>query len=126
MSDPRYQIDVSVVTRFLPEQSQPEQHRFAFAYTVTVLNNGQLPARLLSRHWVITDGDGKVEEVRGPGVIGHQPLIAAGASHTYSSGTVMATTVGNMQGSYQMQAEDGKKFDAVIAPFRLAVPGALH
>lgn len=126
MSDPRYQIDVSVVTRFLPEQSQPEQHRFAFAYTVTMLNNGQLPARLLSRHWVITDGDGKVEEVRGPGVIGQQPLIAAGASHTYSSGTVMATTVGNMQGSYQMQAEDGKKFDAVIAPFRLAVPGALH
>ena len=126
MSDPRYQIDVSVVTRFLPEQSQPEHHRFAFAYTVTVLNNGQLPARLLSRHWVITDGDGKVEEVRGPGVIGQQPLIAAGASHTYSSGTVMATTVGNMQGSYQMQAEDGKKFDAVIAPFRLAVPGALH
>lgn len=126
MSDPRYQIDVSVVTRFLPEQSQPEQHRFAFAYTVTVLNNGQLPARLLSRHWVITDGDGKVEEVRGPGVIGQQPLIAAGATHTYSSGTVMATTVGNMQGSYQMQAEDGKKFDAVIAPFRLAVPGALH
>lgn len=126
MSDPRYQIDVSVVTRFLPEQSQPEQHRFAFAYTVTVFNNGQLPARLLSRHWVITDGDGKVEEVRGPGVIGQQPLIAAGASHTYSSGTVMATTVGNMQGSYQMQAEDGKKFDAVIAPFRLAVPGALH
>ncbi len=126
MSDPRYQIDVSVVTRFLPEQSQPEQHRFAFAYTVTVLNNGQLPARLLSRHWVITDGDGKVEEVRGPGVIGQQPLIAAGASHTYSSGTVMATTVGNMQGSYQMQAEDGTKFDAVIAPFRLAVPGALH
>ena len=126
MSDPRYQIDVSVVTRFLPEQSQPEQHRFAFAYTVTVLNNGQLPARLLSRHWVITDGDGKVEEVRGPGVIGQQPLIAAGASHTYSSGTDMATTVGNMQGSYQMQAEDGKQFEAVIAPFRLAVPGALH
>lgn len=126
MSDPRYQIDVSVVTRFLAEQSQPEQQRFAFAYTVTVRNNGQIPARLLSRHWIITDGDGKVEEVRGAGVIGQQPLIAAGESHTYSSGTVMATTVGNMQGSYQMQAEDGKQFDAVIAPFRLAVPGALH
>jgi ApaG protein len=126
MSDPRYQIDVSVVTRFLAEQSQPEQHRFAFAYTVTVRNNGQIPARLLSRHWVITDGDGKVEEVRGAGVIGQQPLIEAGESHTYSSGTVMATTVGNMQGSYQMQAEDGRQFDAVIAPFRLAVPGALH
>ncbi len=126
MSDPRYQIDVSVVTRFLAEQSQPEQQRFAFAYTVTVRNNGQIPARLLSRHWVITDGDGRVEEVRGAGVIGQQPLIAAGESHTYSSGTVMATTVGNMQGSYQMQAEDGKQFEAVIAPFRLAVPGALH
>ena len=126
MSDPRYQIDVSVVTRFLAEQSQPEQHRFAFAYTVTVRNNGQIPARLLSRHWVITDGDGKVEEVRGAGVIGQQPLIEAGESHTYSSGTVMSTTVGNMQGSYQMQAEDGRQFDAVIAPFRLAVPGALH
>ena len=126
MSDPRYQIDVSVVTRFLAEQSQPEQQRFAFAYTVTVRNNGQIPARLLSRHWVITDGDGKVEEVRGAGVIGQQPLIAAGESHTYSSGTVMATTVGYMQGSYQMQAEDGKQFEAVIAPFRLAVPGALH
>lgn len=126
MSDSRYQIDVSVVTRFLAEQSQPEHQRFAFAYTVTVQNNGALPARLLSRHWVITDGDGKVEEVRGSGVIGQQPLIEAGQSHTYSSGTVMATKVGNMQGSYQMLAEDGQHFDAVIAPFRLAVPGALH
>lgn len=126
MSDPRYQIDVSVVTRFLPEQSMPEQDRFAFAYTVTVLNNGELPARLLSRHWVITDGDGHVEEVRGAGVIGQQPLIEAGKSHTYSSGTVMTTRVGNMQGSYEMLAEDGKRFNAVIAPFRLAVPGALH
>jgi len=126
MSDPRYQIDVSVVTRFLPEQSQPEQNRFAFAYTITVQNNGLLPAKLLSRHWVITDGDGHVEEVRGAGVVGQQPLIAAGKSHTYSSGTVMTTQVGNMQGSYQMLAEDGKHFDAIIAPFRLAVPGALH
>jgi len=126
MSDSRYQIDVSVVTRFLAEQSQPEHQRFAFAYTVTVQNNGALPARLLSRHWVITDGDGKVEEVRGSGVVGQQPLIEAGQSHTYSSGTVMTTKVGNMQGSYQMLAEDGQHFDAVIAPFRLAVPGALH
>ncbi len=126
MSDPRYQVDVSVVTRFLAEQSQPEQSRFAFAYTITVRNNGQLPARLLSRHWLITDGNGHVEEVRGAGVVGRQPLIAAGDSHTYSSGTVMTTTVGNMQGSYQMLAEDGKHFDAIIAPFRLAVPGALH
>ncbi|MBA4291184.1 MAG: Co2+/Mg2+ efflux protein ApaG [Pseudomonas sp.] len=126
MSDSRYKIDVSVVTRYLPEQSQPEQSRFAFAYTVTVSNNGELPAKLLSRHWVITDGDGRVQEVRGAGVIGQQPLIAPGASHIYSSGTVMATRVGIMQGSYQMLAEDGKRFDALIEPFRLAVPGSLH
>lgn len=126
MSDSRYNIDVSVATRYLPEQSQPEQNRFAFAYTVTVSNNGELPAKLLSRHWVITDGDGRVQEVRGSGVVGQQPLIEAGASHTYSSGTVMATRVGIMQGSYQMLAEDGKRFDALIAPFRLAVPGSLH
>lgn len=126
MSDPRYQVDVSVTTRFLAEQSQPEHNRFAFAYTITVRNNGSLSARLLSRHWVITHGDGHVEEVRGEGVIGQQPLIEAGKSHSYSSGTVMTTTVGTMQGTYQMLAEDGKRFDAIIKPFRLAVPGALH
>ncbi len=126
MSDPRYQVDVSVVTRYLPEQSQPEQNRFAFAYTVTVSNNGQVPAKLLSRHWIITNGDGRVQEVRGAGVIGQQPLIEPGQSHTYSSGTVMSSRVGTMQGSYQMLAEDGKRFDATIAPFRLAVPGSLH
>lgn len=126
MSDPRYQIDVSVVTHYLPEQSQPEQSRFAFSYTVTISNNGQVPAKLLSRHWIITNGDGRVQEVRGAGVIGLQPLIAPGHRHTYSSGTVMSSRVGTMQGSYQMLAEDGKRFDAVIAPFRLAVPGSLH
>ncbi|MDD2161971.1 Co2+/Mg2+ efflux protein ApaG [Pseudomonas sp. MIL19] len=126
MSDSRYHIDVSVVTRYLPEQSQPEQSRFAFAYTVTVSNTGEIPAKLLSRHWVITDGDGRVQEVRGAGVVGQQPLIEPGASHTYSSGTVMTTRVGIMQGSYQMLAEDGKRFEATIAPFRLAVPGSLH
>ncbi|SFP06954.1 Co2+/Mg2+ efflux protein ApaG [Pseudomonas borbori] len=126
MADPRYQVDVSVTTRYLPEQSQPEQDRFAFAYDVTIVNQGQLPAKLLSRHWLITDGNGHVQEVRGAGVVGQQPLIAVGDSHTYSSGTVMATRVGTMQGSYQMLAEDGKQFDALIAPFRLAVPGSLH
>lgn len=126
MSDPRYQIDVSVVTHYLPEQSQPEQNRFAFSYTVTISNNGQVPAKLLSRHWIITNGDGRVQEVRGAGVIGLQPLIPPGHRHTYSSGTVMSSRVGTMQGSYQMLAEDGKRFDALIAPFRLAVPGSLH
>ncbi|MGH8380719.1 Co2+/Mg2+ efflux protein ApaG [Pseudomonas sp.] len=126
MSDPRYQIDVSVVTRFLKEQSDPENDRFAFAYTITVQNNGSVSAKLLSRHWLITNGDGQVEEVKGAGVIGQQPLIEPGKSHTYSSGAVISTQVGTMQGSYQMVAEDGKRFDASIAPFRLAVPGALH
>ena len=126
MSDSRYQVDVSVTTRFLPEQSQPEQNRFAFGYNVSIHNNGDLAAKLLSRHWLITNGDGHVQEVRGSGVIGQQPLIEPGATHTYSSGTVMSTRVGTMQGSYQMLAADGKKFDAIIAPFRLAVPGSLH
>ena len=126
MSDPCYQIDVSVTTRYLAAQSQPEQSRYAFSYTVTIVNNGELPAQLLSRHWIITDGDGRVQEVRGAGVVGQQPHLQPGESHTYSSGTVMATKVGNMHGSYQMVADDGKRFDATIAPFRLAVPGALH
>ena len=126
MSDPRYQIDVSVVTRYLKEQSDPDNDRFAFAYTITVQNNGTLKARLVSRHWLITNGDGEVEEVRGAGVVGQQPLIEPGDSHTYSSGAGLTTRVGTMQGSYQMFAEDGKHFDAPIAPFRLAVPGALH
>lgn len=126
MQDPRYVIDVSVVTRYLPEQSQPEHQRFAFAYTITVRNNGSIPAKLLSRHWVITDGDGHVEEVRGAGVVGLQPTIEPGSEHSYSSGSVITTKVGTMQGSYLMHAEDGHEFKAVIAPFRLAVPGALH
>lgn len=127
MSQPApYQIDVSVTTRYLPEQSQPEQNRFAFSYTVTISNSGGLAVKLTSRHWIITDGDARVQEVRGPGVIGQQPTIEPGASHTYSSGTVLATRVGIMQGSYQMLGADGTKFDAEIKPFRLAVPGALH
>ncbi|MDR6949030.1 ApaG protein [Pseudomonas sp. 2957] len=126
MSDSRYQVDVSVVTRYLPDQSQPEHDRFAFAYTITVQNNGKVAAKLLSRHWVITDGDGHVEHVRGEGVVGQQPSIDVGKSHVYTSGTVMTTKVGTMQGTYQMLADDGKHFDAIIEPFRLAVPGALH
>ena len=126
MPDPRYLVDVSVVTRYLPEQSQPEHDRFAFAYTITVKNNGSIPAKLLSRHWIITDGDGHTEEVRGAGVVGQQPLIKPGQAHTYSSGSVITTQVGTMQGSYLMHAEDGHEFKAIIAPFRLAVPGALH
>ncbi len=126
MPKSRHPIDVSVVTRYLPEQSQPELGHFAFAYTVTITNNGEQAATLVSRQWLITDGNGHVQEVRGAGVVGQQPLIEPGHSHTYSSGTVLATQVGIMQGSYQMLAEDGTRFDAPIAPFRLAVPGSLH
>lgn len=126
MADSPYQIDVSVETRYLPEQSTPEQNRYAFAYTVTLHNSGTVAAKLLTRHWIITDGDGRVQEVRGAGVVGQQPHLEPGQSHTYSSGTVMTTKVGNMHGSYQMVADDGKRFDAPIAPFRLAVPGVLH
>ena len=114
------------MTRYLKDQSDPESSRFAFAYTITVQNNGLVKAKLLSRHWLITNGDGEVEEVRGAGVVGQQPTIEPGQSHTYSSGAVISTRVGTMQGSYEMFAEDGKRFEADIAPFRLAVPGALH
>lgn len=126
MSDSQNQIDVSVTSRYLPEQSQAEHNRFVFAYTVTLHNRGQQAAKLLSRHWLITDGDGRVQEVRGPGVVGQQPRLEPGAQYSYSSGTLMTTRVGFMQGSYQMQTDDGATFDAPIAPFRLVVPGALH
>lgn len=124
--DLRYWFDVSVSPTYLADQSQPEQNRYAFAYRVTIENKGQLTAQLLSRHWIITDGDGQVQEVRGAGVVGEQPVIAPGQRHVYTSGTLMTSRVGTMQGSYQMLAEDGHRFEAAIAPFRLAVPGALH
>ena len=126
MPEDRYRIEVTVEPQYLPAQSEPEQNRYAFAYRVTIENQGQLAAQLLSRHWLITDGDGGVQEVRGEGVIGEQPVLEPGERHVYTSGTLMASRVGTMQGSYQMLAEDGHAFDAVIAPFRLAVPGALH
>lgn len=125
-AEPRYQIDVEVVSRHLPEQSRPEQERYAFAYTVTLHNSGAVPAKLLTRHWIITDGNARVQEVRGAGVVGEQPHLAPGQSHTYTSGCILPTPVGSMYGSFQMQADDGQAFDAPIAPFRLAVPGALH
>ena len=126
MSNDRYRIEVSATPEYVAAQSQPEQNRYAFAYTITIENKGQLTAQLLSRHWIITDGDGQVQEVRGAGVVGEQPVIAPGQRHVYTSGTLMASRVGTMQGSYHMLAEDGHRFDAEIAPFRLAVPGALH
>ena len=119
-------ISIQVATRFLPEHSSPENRRFAFAYTVTIANNGDEPVQLLRRHWIITDGNHKVEEVRGDGVVGEQPWIAPHKSHRYSSGAVLETPVGTMEGSYDLQREDGSSFMALIPRFTLARPGALH
>jgi ApaG protein len=126
MSDPAHKIRVDVKTSYLDEQSEPREGRFVFAYTIIIRNDGQVPARLLSRHWVITDANGKVEEVRGAGVIGEQPYLKPGEDFRYSSGAVIETPVGTMQGSYQMLGDDGAHFDAPIEPFRLAIPGILQ
>ncbi len=119
-------IRVDVETAFLDEQSEPRDNRYVFSYTITIRNEGAVPARLLTRHWIITDSNGKVQEVRGPGVVGEQPYLKPGQGFRYSSGAVIETPVGAMQGSYQMVADDGAHFDAPIAPFRLAMPGVLN
>lgn len=126
MSLSEHAIDVEVRTRFLPEQSVPEDGRFVFAYTIRIHNGGQVPARLISRHWLITDDNGKVQEVRGEGVVGEQPWLRPGEDFEYTSGTVLETALGTMHGSYQMLADDGTRFDALIAPFTLSVPRVLH
>ena len=123
---PSYTIDVQVETRFVPDQSKPHDNRYVFAYTVTLHNAGDVPARLLTRHWVITDANGKVEEVRGEGVVGDQPWMRPGDRYQYSSGAVLDTAVGTMRGSYQMLADDGTRFDAPIPPFTLSIPRTLH
>jgi ApaG protein len=119
-------IEVEVQSRFLPEQSTPEVGRFVFAYTIRILNSGAVPARLISRHWLITDDNGKVQEVRGDGVVGEQPRLRPGEHFEYTSGAVLETALGTMHGSYQMLADDGTRFDAAIAPFTLTVPRTLH
>lgn len=119
-------VTVNVETVFIPDQSDPHQDRYVFAYTVTITNTGTLPAQLVSRHWVITDSENKVQEVRGLGVVGEQPLLKPGESFEYTSGTAIHTPVGTMHGSYQMVAEDGEHFDAEIPVFTLAMPRILH
>ncbi len=119
-------IRVDVETAFVAEQSDPVKTRYVFSYTITIRNEGSRSARLLTRHWIITDANGKVQEVRGDGVVGEQPYLKPGQGFRYSSAAMIETPVGVMQGSYQMIAEDGRSFDAPIAPFRLAIPGVLH
>lgn len=121
-----HQIRVEVETDFIPAQSDPDNQRYVFAYTITIHNEGQVPARLLSRHWVITDANGRVQEVEGEGVVGEQPYLRPGEAFQYTSGTMIGTPVGTMQGSYHLVADDGATFDAPIAPFTLAAPRVLH
>lgn len=126
MSDSKYRIDVKTRPQYLADQSEPENGQYVFAYTITITNTGAVPAQLISRHWVITDASEQIQEVRGQGVVGNQPLLKPGESFQYTSGCALKTPVGTMKGSYQMIAEDGTHFDADIPEFTLAIPRTLH
>ena len=119
-------VRVEVESRYVPERSVPRENRYFFAYRIRISNHGHEQVQLLSRHWIITDGDGRTEEVRGPGVVGEQPLLAPGQSFEYTSFCPLTTPIGSMHGSYEMQTAAGARFDALIAPFSLAVPTALN
>ena len=122
----KHEITVTTRTVYVPEQSEPDAGRYVFAYTITIKNTGSVAAQLISRHWIITDTENKVQEVRGLGVVGEQPLLKPEQSFEYTSGTAIATPVGTMHGSYQMVAEDGLQFDAPIPEFTLSMPRVLH
>lgn len=122
----KHQIQIDVRTVYLPGQSAPDEDRYVFAYTVTITNSGSVPARLVTRHWIITDSNERTREVRGEGVVGEQPYLLPGSSFQYTSGTILETPVGTMKGSYQMIADDGTTFDAEIPSFTLSIPRILH
>lgn len=126
MEEKECDIAIDVATSYVDDQSEPDASRYVFAYTITISNNGNIAATLRSRHWVITDANGKVQEVNGDGVVGEQPHLNPGERFRYSSGAVLETPVGAMQGMYRMETDSGATFDAPIAPFTLAVPGLLH
>jgi len=126
MSLPLNKIRVEVETSYVDEQSDPNERRYVFSYTITIRNEGAVPARLLTRHWIITDANGKVQETRGDGVVGEQPHLKPGQGFRYTSGAVIETPVGAMQGTYEMIDDAGQHFDAPIQPFRLAMPGILQ
>ena len=120
------QIDINVVTDYIAEQSDPTVDRYVFAYTITINNSGEIPAKLLNRHWLITDANGKVQEVRGEGVVGEQPHLNPGEFFEYTSGAVLETPVGIMEGEYEMVTDEGDTFLAPINRFSLAIPRTLH
>lgn len=124
--DPSSQIKIEIATRFLPNQSDPESHRFVFSYEITITNENDLDVQLLSRRWVVTDGNEHVQEIEGEGVVGEQPVIKPHDSYKYTSGTVLATRVGSMFGHYTMETAEGERFNAPIPAFTLALPNALH
>lgn len=126
MGNTDYQFDIDVDTRFLDDQSAPVEGRYVFAYTIHIRNEGKVPARLLGRRWLITDGNGKVQEVVGEGVVGEQPWLRPGEGFEYTSGAVLETDIGTMRGSYDVLADDGTRFAAPIPPFTLSVPRTLH
>lgn len=126
MSEDNYKIQVEVETLYVEEQSLPEQDHYVFAYTITIHNDGTIPARLLNRHWIITDANNKVQEVKGEGVVGERPYLKPGEHYRYTSGTMLETPVGTMRGSYQMIADDGVEFEADIPSFTLSMPRTLH
>ena len=122
----RYEITVVPKASYVADQSDPAKDHFVFSYTITITNTGDIAAQLVSRHWIITDAEHRVQEVKGLGVVGQQPLLQPGESFEYSSGAAIATSVGTMHGMYQMRADDGHAFDAAIPPFTLSVPRTLH
>ena len=126
MPEKKHEVSVTARTAFIPEQSDVHNGRYVFAYTITITNTGDVAAQLISRHWIITDANHQVQEVRGLGVIGEQPRLRPRESFEYTSGTAIATPVGTMRGSYQMVAEDGTHFDAPIPEFTLSMPRVLH
>jgi len=127
MNDPRkYDVSVAAKASYVADQSDPSRNQYVFAYTITVTNTGTVAAQLVSRHWIITDGEHHVQEVKGQGVVGQQPLLRPGESFEYTSGASLPTPVGTMRGTYQMVAEDGQSFDAAIPSFTLSVPRVLH
>ncbi|MDO6460264.1 Co2+/Mg2+ efflux protein ApaG [Granulosicoccaceae sp. 1_MG-2023] len=119
-------IEVDVDTHYMESESEPDENRYVFAYTITIRNVGDRPARLLTRHWIITDANGKTQEVRGEGVVGETPHLRPGEGFQYTSGTMLETPMGTMGGSYQMETDEGERFDAQIPEFLLTTPRTLH